>query len=234
MDEWCGMTDSSDSGTSASGGAAAPPTSQIGGSGQFLMIMMGLLTIMVLVDKNLREAFGNLAGLVFYPTIGFEKTMPLITLLCAGLLMTIISSSIRHYFTDWVEMARSQKILTKWNKEKREAMLAQKTERQEKLNEKAMEMNQMQLKTMGSTLKPLAFTMLIIMSIFTWLYMFVGTLPSTTFSVPWEFNASMTNTHLLPNWIILYSALSVPFGQLFARLLKYPGFRRRLSGLESG
>jgi len=77
--------------------------------------------------------------------------------------------------------------------------------------------------------------MLVIIPIFAWLANFVYIdLQSTAFSVPWSFNADMKHSNVLPNWILLYSLLTLPFGQVLTRVLKYFSFGRRLRELESG
>jgi len=60
-------------------------------------------------------------------------------------------------------------------------------------------------------------------------YLDVG---STSLSVPWEYNASLKSTNVIPTWVLLYSLLTLPFGQALTRMLKYFSFTRRLSHLE--
>jgi uncharacterized membrane protein (DUF106 family) len=76
-------------------------------------------------------------------------------------------------------------------------------------------------------------TMLVIIPIFAWLANFIYLdLSSTSFSVPWAFDASMKSSNVLPNWVLLYSLLTLPFGQVLTRVLKYFSFRRRLRDLD--
>ncbi len=78
-------------------------------------------------------------------------------------------------------------------------------------------------------------TMIVIIPIFAWLANFVYMdLGSTMFSVPWEFNANMRNSNVLPNWVLLYSLVTLPFGQVLQRVLKVFSFRKRLKNLETG
>jgi hypothetical protein len=42
----------------------------------------------------------------------------------------------------------------------------------------------------------------------------------------------MKNSNVLPNWVLLYSLLTLPFGQVVTRVLKYFSFSRRLRDLE--
>ena len=86
---------------------------------------------------------------------------------------------------------------------------------------------------MQSQFKLMPVTMIVIIPIFAWLANFVYLdLSSTIFSVPWEFNADMENQSVLPNWILLYSLVTLPFGQVLQRVLKLFSFRRKLRELE--
>ncbi|UCE81396.1 MAG: hypothetical protein JSV94_02990, partial [Methanobacteriota archaeon] len=76
-------------------------------------------------------------------------------------------------------------------------------------------------------------TMIVIIPIFAWLANFVYLdISSVIFSVPWEFNASMKNSNILPNWVLLYSLVTLPFGQILQRVLKFFSFSRKLRELE--
>jgi len=78
-------------------------------------------------------------------------------------------------------------------------------------------------------------TMAVIIPVFAWLYIFVSLdVPTTMISVPWYWNTDLNASSVLPNWILLYSLVTLPFGQVLARVLKYFSFRKRLLGLEMG
>jgi uncharacterized membrane protein (DUF106 family) len=56
---------------------------------------------------------------------------------------------------------------------------------------------------------------------------------STTFSVPWSFNNDLNGIYVLPSWILLYSLVSLPFGQVLMRTLRYFSFKKRLDQLKA-
>jgi len=87
-----------------------------------LMYMMVFLTLFVLIDNNLRIAFGNAVGYVFGPTIGFGGAFPLLSLFLAGAFTTLISALSRHVFTDWVKMTRVNKKMRALQKAQMEAL----------------------------------------------------------------------------------------------------------------
>ena len=44
----------------------------------------------------------------------------------------------------------------------------------------------------------------------------------------------MKDSNLLPNWVLLYSLMTLPFGQVLQRLLKLFSFSKKLRALEAG
>ena len=203
---------------------------------RFLMIFLGILAIYVLIFPDVGRNFGGAAGVLLEPVIGFGGAFPVITILLAGLLTTTVSSVVRHFFTPWTRMAKMNASMGSLRKEQMEAFREQNTGRIQKLREKQsaimVEYQDVQL----VPLKLMAYTMFFFVVIFTWLrLLFVDqTLASQGnlwFAVPWSFNASFLGVYVFPSWILLYSLLAIPFGQVVQRLLKYFTFRKRLKDL---
>src|SRR2546425_740695 len=84
-------------------------------------------------------------------------------------------------------------------------------------------------------LKLMAYTMFFFVVIFTWLRIFVDERligqGNVYFAVPWSFNTNFHFAVLFPSWILLYSLLAIPFGQVVQRILKYFTFRQRLQAM---
>jgi uncharacterized membrane protein (DUF106 family) len=200
-----------------------------GGVSRFIMMFMIMLTLLIILNPEMRSALGNGMAVVMNPIIGFNGAYPLMTLLFAGMITSTISILGRHFFVDWVEMARNQKVMTAFNKERREAMMTQNTVKLRRLNEMSPEIMQKGMSQSMNQLKPMAFTMIIIIIIFSWLYSFIGNYAvDPKFSVPWEFNSFLTAVTVLPHWVMVYALISIPFGQVVTRLLKYFSFKKKL------
>ena len=201
--------------------------------GQIMMLMAFMVAMFVMLDNNIRQGLGKIVGVGLMPLVGFGGSYPVFTLVCTGLIMTFFSVTVRHLFIDWTSMARNQRIMSAFQKEMREARTSNNTFKLKKLTELQPQMTAQQMKTMQSQFKLMPITMIVIIPIFAWLANFVYLdLSSTIFSVPWEFNASMKNSNILPNWILLYSLVTLPFGQILQRALKYFSFSRKLHDLE--
>ncbi len=200
-----------------------------GGVSRFVMMFMIMLTFLIILNPEMRSALGNGMSVVMNPVIGFGGAYPLLTLLIAGMMTSSISILGRHFFVDWVEMARNQKVMSAFNKERREAMMSQNMAKLKRLNEMSPEIMQKGMSQSMNQLKPMAFTMIIIIIIFSWLYSFVADFAiDPKFSVPWAFNTNMLGSTLLPNWVLVYALISIPFGQVIQRILKFFSFKKKL------
>jgi len=199
-----------------------------------MILMVMFFAIMILFTPSTRMLIGSAVGFVFEPAIGFGGAYPLITLLISGTLMIFISTILRHFFVDWVSQARNQRIVSAFQKEFRKARLENNMYKIKKLTEVQKEVMAKSMSGMQTQMKLMPITMVVIIPVFAWLSIYIYTLPTTLFSAPWYWNSDMISNNVLPNWIILYSVLTLPFGQMLARVLKYFSFRKRLLSLEAG
>jgi uncharacterized membrane protein (DUF106 family) len=211
----------------------------------FFTIFVFVAAMFVLLDNNIRLALGQLVGVVFEPLVGFNGAMPVVTLFLTGILMTSLTIIFRHFFTDYVKQAESQKIVSSFNKELRAARVENNkykikklTEEQPKIMKKSMDMSTIQMKLMPVT-------MIIVIPIFAWLDVFMNGLdPLPVVNLPWATAVPLVNrvvdgvfingTTVLPNWVLLYSLVSIPFGQILARSLRWYQFNRRVKEIEVG
>ena len=214
-------------------GAGRPPKPDIGNQ---MVVMLAFITAMfVMFDNNLRQGLGKLVGIPLAPLVGFGGNQPILTLLFTGLLMSFFSIGVRHFFVNWIDQARTQRITSAFQKELRGARTSNNTYKLKKLTDLQPQIMAQSMKASQTQLKLMPVTMLVVIPIFAWLANFIYLdLSSTTFSVPWAFSADMKHSSILPNWVLLYSLLTLPFGQILTRVLKYFSFSRRLRELESG
>ncbi|MBW3582454.1 MAG: DUF106 domain-containing protein [Euryarchaeota archaeon] len=204
------------------------------------MIMIFMVVIFVMLDPNLRTATGNAVGVVMDPLIGFDHELPVLTILLAGLIMITISTVVRHFFMDWTKMARQQNITRAFQAEFRKARMDRDTKRMNELQKAQGDLMQMQQELTGMQMKPMAFTMLVIIPMFAWMFDFVVALDWHWFSTPWNLKVDMFTTEgilfgtsILPHWILLYSVVSIPFSSLLQKALKVWGWRKRVDHVLS-
>ncbi len=202
---------------------------------RFIMIFLGILAIYVLIFPDVGRSFGLIAGAILEPFIGFGGRYPVITVLLAGLVTTTASSVLRHIFTPWMRMAKMNATMGSIRKAQMEAFRKQNTSRVQKLRARQSEIMVEYQDVQFVPLKLMAYTMFFFVVIFTWLRLFVDETLAVQgnlyFAVPWSFNAHLLGVYVFPSWILLYSLLAIPFGQVVQRVLKYITFRRRLQAL---
>ena len=213
-----------------------PTPSTKGSLTRFAMIFLFLLAILALFDPQMAEGFGTVAGYVLSPVIGFGGRFPVLTVLLAGALTTTVSSLLRDHYTDWVKMVRMQRVNGAWQKEYREAMRKGNRSHMEKLQKIRQGFTKDQMEVQMSSMKPLAWTFFLFIVLFAWLNVFVNQtlliFGGQYFAVPWASNVYVNYVpFLFPSWIIIYSLLAIPIGQILTRVLKYIRFRRRLAAM---
>jgi uncharacterized membrane protein (DUF106 family) len=202
---------------------------------RFIMIFLGLLAIYAIISPDVGIGFASIANTALFPVIGFGGALPTLTILLAGILTTTISSVIRDHYTNWVKMARTQKVMGAWRKEQMEAMRKGQTTKLEKLKEAQQGFMKDTMEMQTTPLKSMAWTLFLFIVIFTWLRLFVDVVlqngGNQWIAVPWSNHVFLNSVYVLPSWVLLYSLLAIPFGQIITRVLKYIRFRRRLEAM---
>ena len=135
--------------------------------------------------------------------------------------MISLTTIIRHVLIDWESMAETQNKMNAYNKEMSEARKSGNEARMRKLTAMQPQVMVLQSEMMSNQMRPMMFTMMIAIPIIMWLRIFVEGMDHPVLSLPWEGNYDLNdNLWFLPHWILVYSALSLPFGQILMRGLK--------------
>jgi uncharacterized membrane protein (DUF106 family) len=228
---------------SSSGSPAPAQPEMCGGTSGFVMVMVMMIMMFIIFDPDLRFAIAFGLDPVFSPIFAFDGRFPVLTLLLTAVFLIAISTSIRHFMTDWIGLARAQERMSSYQKEVREATLANNQVKMNKLQSLQPEIMQMQSMTMINSLKPAIFTMIIFVVVFPWLWaVYIESLsdpPAVAMvTLPWEPKWAIdTPLDICPGpyggyWIILYFILSLPFGLLFQHGLKMISYSRKIQHSE--
>ncbi len=145
-----------------------------GGSSTFVMIAAFLFVVLIMFDPTLRQGTGDAVGFLFNPVAGLWGFDLMWTLLFASCVMIAATTAIRHFLVDWVHMARAQEIMRTFQKEFRAAQKSNNTYQLKKLTDAQPKIMQMQAEMSTNQLKPMAFTMLLVIPIFAWLSTFTA------------------------------------------------------------
>lgn len=212
----------------------ANPDRKKSSTSRITTMLVFIIALFILFDPTLRNGLGQLVGYGLQPIIGFGGKYPVVTLFLAGIVMTGLTVIIRHFTVDYIEQVKSQKIVSAFNKEFRQARLENNTYKIKKLTEQQPKILEKSMQVSSSQMKLLPITMIIVVPIFAWLSIFMIEIGSAYFAVPWSHNANLNAVYVLPSWILLYSLISLPFGQVLARVLRFFAFKKRLNQLKAG
>ena len=216
--------------------AAAPPQAPPMPSMMPMLVMMFLILILYTVDGQ-EHVIGEILdkGLFF---LGMDGKYPVVTLFIAGALMASTSAILRSFFMDMMAQAKSQQIMSAFNKELRQARLENNSFKIKKLTEMQPQMMAKNMENSNKMMKSMPFTMIIIIPLFLWVRYFVDVTVreagNLAFSVPWAELDLMETIWFMPAWILVYTMVSIPFGQIVNRLIRTYKFRRYLQKLDSG
>ncbi len=204
-----------------------------------ILMMMGILFIMI--DPALRSGVAGGVGLVMEPIVGFNGRYPTLTIILTGIIMIFLTTIVRHFFIDWIRMAKVQNTMRAFQKEFNKARKEKDTKRVNELQKVQPEVMGLQAEMTGSQMKPMAFSMVIVVPLFAWLWEFITVFDYQFFVAPWNLHVDFFSregiifgTSILPHWILLYSVMSIPFGQILQKALKVWSWRDRLHHVFSG
>ncbi len=198
-------------------------------SSSTMYFMIFFLFMMILFIPGLRTALGVAAGFIMTPLFSFDGRYPIYTILASGLLLTLINVWARHHYTDWIKMARVQAKMKAFNKVYREAMMKQDMAKMEKLKKLQTQYMAESMESQSQMMKATTITFLIVIAIFSWLWIFMQSIASyTLMAVPWSFAVDMNHSLIFPYWLWIYSAVTMPLAWVVQYIFKYFEFRKKL------
>ena len=197
------------------------------------MILMMLSFIPMIVMWQFADPIGKYVNFVLYPLIGFNGLYPVLTVFCAGIILVIFNTLMRHFVSDWKEQAKSQQISKAFSKEMRAAQMNRDVKRMEKLRKQQQEIMAMSMAQSSKQMKIMPFTMVFAICILIWLYYFLGVLAGVPIGLrgastgslyaitPWnpEWNL-LARSVMFPNFLWIYMLISIPLGHAFTKILQ--------------
>lgn len=200
-----------------------------------MVAMLGTMVIMFLVMGYREQIGGALNG--FFHVIDFDGQKPVLTLVIAGLIMITLSTLLRSILTDPVGPAMSQFKQKKFSAEYRQARLDNNLNRMKKFEAMQPRMMEATQNQSSSMMMAMPLTMVVIIPVYAWIYYFVEhTVPTEllTIDMPWGLLGLKDTIVFMPAWIIIYSLISLPIGQLENKLILYLKLGKRADLLAQG
>ena len=210
------------------------------------MIGMMMVLMIMMVVMMFRAQIGQALDVVFN-VIAFDGKYPVLTLVIAGLIMITVSTIVRSLMTDPIKMARNQQIQSDFNKEFRQARIENNLFKMKKLQEMQPQIMAMSMEASTQQMKTMPITMIVLLPVYAWVWYFllVGDFQGVTgqyftaenmplVDIPWAQGYDL-NKYLLgfmPSWIVIYTMVSLPIGQIENRLIRFIFLRRDLRRLD--
>ncbi|AGO61139.1 MULTISPECIES: DUF106 domain-containing protein [Ferroplasma] len=201
---------------------------------EFVFMFAGLGLIFIISDPSIRNPLGHYLNYVFMPLLGFNYELPILTLMLTGIVLGLISSIPRYFFTDWLKMGKTQMISKAYQKAMREAYRSGDRARQQKLQKLSMQRQMDQAALSMNTMKPLMVTEIFFFLIFIWLYVFMLTIHYQYVSMPWDLNLNIVTSkiYIMPLWMALYTLGNLAVGYFVTSIMKFVDFTYKLRKLD--
>lgn len=208
------------------------------------MIGMMLVLVVMMVVMMFRAQIGSALDVVL-KYIAFDGQYPVLTLIIAGVIMITISTVVRSFMTDPIKMARNQQIQSDFNKEFRQARIENNLFKMKKLQEMQPQIMAMSMEASTEQMKVMPITMIVLLPVYAWVWYFLLTgdtngATAQYFSadniplvdIPWAYGFDLNTSLIVPAWIIVYTLVSMPIGQIENRLIRYFAFKKKLKELD--
>jgi len=204
---------------------ARPPVPQFKIS-TFIYIFLFLLGIWMLFDTSTRNAVAMLFGIVLQPLFGFHGQWLLLTMFFAACTEMALTAVAYNWATDWVKVAKVQAMQKAFRPIQMKAMRSGKKDRMDALKPAQAELTKLSGEMSMAQLKGMAVTWFLVISIYTWVGLFIAATASTDPSYVivslGGFQIDLTSSLVgpVPWWILLFTLYTVPLSLVFRRLLK--------------
>jgi|TARA_B100002052_G_scaffold299113_1_gene335390 uncharacterized membrane protein (DUF106 family)/ribosomal protein L37AE/L43A len=198
-----------------------------------MLVLLGLMMIISL-NPGLRGAMADVAATVIEPTIPFHSEYFVPTVFIIGSSIMVVNTIIRGFFMDPMTQVHIGHRNKQISKQLREAQVERDTARADKMRQLQMEIMPDQMAMQSSMMKPMMFTIVFIIGIFSWMEASAAGFRVSYVSLPWQPMWSMMDRvcWIFPAWVITYIAMSAPLGRIIDRHIKIIRFSRHPLVLE--
>lgn len=192
-----------------------------------MLVILGFM-ILLSVNPSLRTGLSGLAGTVIEPALPFHSEFFVPTVAIIGSSIMIVNTMIRGIFMDpltQVHTAHRNKQITK---QLREAQAERDTARVDKMRRLQMEMMPESMAMQSAMMKPMMFTIVFIIAIFSWMAEAATGFRVDYVSLPWQPMWGMMDRvmWIFPAWVVTYISMSAPLGRIVDRHIKIIRFGR--------
>ncbi len=188
-----------------------------------LALGISMLLGMLILGQEFREAVAEFVSVLLGP---LPYMLPIhITLFIMAAITGLYASLIQKYTIDWELMRTFSEKMKAFQKEYREAQLAENKQKLKKLDEQRAAMMGDQGRMMKQQFKPMAYISILTLPLFFWAWMFIGANPDFTMVFPFWGEKSLSEPVVLTinYWIVWYMVCSLPVSQVIRKALDIGG-----------
>jgi uncharacterized membrane protein (DUF106 family) len=191
-----------------------------------MMLMVMVLMTLLIMNPGIRTTMGGFADPLLSPILP-EESFFIITVLILGTMSMLMNTVLRSFFLDPIEQAHIGHRQGQVRRMMNDARISRDPILQEKATLLQQQMMPEQLKVQMGAMKPMMFTMVIIIAVFSWLTTTVESFRVDYVSLPWasEWNLLTDKFLFFPAWICAYICMSAPFGRVVDRHIKLIRYR---------
>jgi len=201
----------------ASARKQAPPRPK----GQGTMMIFFFVMILIMVDPAIRDGLGVGMSFLLSPTIGFGGSLPVISVMLAGTITGLVSTGLRVWATDFIEVERSRLLQRSFTRQMNDARIRRDSDKLNQLKRAQPHVMSKSMEAQMATMKPAIGTMFLAIAVFWWLQLFISSeVAFKCVSLPWAACWPLEASFGLPYWIAMYSVMSLPFTLAFSAGLK--------------
>jgi uncharacterized membrane protein (DUF106 family) len=202
--------------------------------GMLMMFVMLFGMLFLFQSPAISSAIARYAGYVLEPVFGFGGRFPVLTIIGVGTAAVLITTVIRHFFTDWLDTAKTQAQMRAFQKELMAARKDNNTYKMKKLEAFQPEVMRMQQEMTQKQFKLMPISFLVFVPMFFWLNQFLVEHQVWSFTAPWNHAVEtfghegiIFGTSILPHFILLYICVTIPLGNLVQKAMKYLSWKER-------
>jgi len=190
-------------------------------------LLMLLMMSLLLINPKIRTTLGSGADMVLTPALPFSDIWFVLTVGLVGSSIMVVNTVIRSFFIDPIKQAHLGHRTKQMGKLRKEAMQDRDKVRIDKIAKIQQRLMPESMKLQNAMMRPMMFTFIFIIAIFSWMEINVMRFRVDYVSLPWETEWGLLTDKVLifPAWIATYICLSAPLGRIVDRHLKLMRYR---------
>lgn len=190
------------------------------------LLLLVLMSVLI-INPSIRTYLANGADTILTPMIPFSDRWFVITVALLGSSIMIVNTVFRSFFMDPMKQAHLAHRNKQIRKLLNEARIDRDKVRMDKIQKLQQRLMPEQMKLQNSMMKPMMFTFVFIIAIFSWMALNVEAYRVDYVSLPWrtEWNLMDDKVIIFPAWIATYITTSAPLGRVVDRHIKLLRYR---------